>query len=113
MCAVTEASLSAGPAADSVPALERSRCKAPRVARKPRHRKLNVTNGSNSRARRKSACAGRSRALNRLSRSHIGRANLEEPAFPQPAQRFDQVGAQQSGLEVDFREATMVHRVRA
>src|SRR5260221_3650394 len=113
MCAVTEASLSAGPAADSVPALERSRCKAARVARKPRHLKLNVTNGSNTRARRKSSCAGRSSALNRVSRSHISRENLEQPAFHEPAQKFHQVGAQQFGLDVEFREKLLVSRVNA
>src|SRR5258708_9785057 len=113
MCAVTEVSLSAGPASDSVPALERSRCKAARVARKPRHRKLNVTNGSNTRARRKSICAGRSSALNRLSRSHISRKNLEQPAIHEPAQEFHQVGAKQFRFDIEFREKLLVTCVNA
>src|SRR5260370_37827459 len=84
------------------------RCSAACVGRKPRHRKLNVTNGSNTRARRKSFCAGRSSALNRLSRSHISRENLEQPAFHEPAQKFHQVGAQQFGIDFEFSEKLLV-----
>src|SRR5258708_3797576 len=90
MCAVTEACLSAGPVADSWLASMRNRCSAACVARKPRHRKLRVTSGNNTRARRKSFCAGRSSALNRLSRSHISWKNLEQPAIHEPAQRSEE-----------------------
>src|SRR5258708_13930219 len=81
--------------------------------RKPRQRKRRVTRGSNTRARRKSFCAGRSSALNRRSRSHISRKNLEQPAIHEPAQQFDQVGAKQFRIDIEFREKLLVSRVNA
>src|SRR6266849_6027008 len=113
MCAVTATSLLTRAASSFWLGFERNRCSAACVARKPRHRKLRATSGSSTMARRKSFCAGRSSALNRLSRSHISRENLEQPAIHEPAQKFHQVGAQQFGLDVEFREKLLVSRVNA
>src|SRR6266853_3186498 len=113
MCAVTAVLLSAGPVENSWLALVRNRCSAACVARKPRHRKLRVTSGNNTRARRKSFCAGRSSALNRLSRSHISWKNLEQPAIHEPAQEFPQVGAKQFRFDIEFHEKLPVSRVNA
>src|SRR5713226_294520 len=113
MCAVIAASLFTRAASSSGFAFEMNRCSAACVARKPRHRKLRATRGSSTMARRKSSCAGRSSALNRRSRSHISRENLEQPAIHEPAQKFHQVGAQQFGLDVEFREKLLVSRVNA
>src|SRR6266853_2451637 len=111
MCAVTAVLLSAGPVENSWLALVRNRCSAACVARKPRHRKLRVTNGSNTRARRKSFCAGRSSALNRRSRSHISRKNLEQPAIHEPAQKFREVGAEQFRFDIEFCKKLLVGHV--
>src|SRR5206468_3046955 len=113
MCAVTEACLSLGPLADSWLASMRNRCSAACVARKPRHRRLRVTSGNNTRARRKSFCAGRSSALNRLSRSHISWKNLEQPAIHEPTQKFHQVGAKQFRFDIEFHHKLLVSRVNA
>src|SRR5437879_13303400 len=113
MCAVTAVLLSAGPVENSWLASIRNRCSAACVARKPRHRKLRVTSGNNTRARRKSFCAGRSSALNRLSRCHISWKNLEQPAIHEPAQEFHQVGAKQFRFHIEFREKLVVSRVNA
>src|SRR6266853_5535940 len=113
MCAVTAVLLSAGPVENSWLASTRNRCSAACVARKPRHRKLRVTSGNNTRARRKSFCAGRSSALNRLSRSLISGENLEQPAIHEPAQEFHQVGAKQFRFDIEFHEKLLVSRVNA
>src|SRR6266852_9626167 len=104
MCAVTAAFLLTRTKAGSGFAFERNRCSAACVARKPRHRKLRATSGSSTMARRKSSCAGRSSALNRRSRSHISRENLEQTAFHEPAQKFHQVGAKQFRFDIELRE---------
>src|SRR5712664_4493250 len=113
MCAVTAASLLMGAALGSGLALGSNRCNAACVARKPRHRRLSATSGSRTVARRKSSCAGRSSALNRLSRSHISRENLEQPAIHEPAQKFHQVGVKQFRFDIEFREKLLVSRVNA
>jgi len=80
-------------------------------ARKPRHRKLRVTSGSRTIARRKSTCAGRSSALNRRSRSHISGENLEQATIQESAQKFHQIGPKQFGFDIEFREKLLVGRV--
>src|SRR5260370_1105806 len=104
MCAVTATSLLTRAVSDSWLAIDRNRCSAACVARKPRHRKLRATRGSSTMARRKSSCAGRSSALNRRSRTHIGRENLEQTAIHEPAQKFHQVGAKQFRFDIEFGE---------
>src|SRR6266436_8343961 len=111
MCAVTATRSLVRTALGPALASERNRCSAACVAWKPRHRKLRVTNGSNTMARRKSFCAGRFSALNRRSRSHISRKNLEQPALHEPAQEFRQVGAKQFRFDIEFSEELLVSRV--
>src|SRR5260370_17874515 len=89
----------------------RSRGSAVGVDRKARHRKLRATRGSSTMARRKSSCAGRSSALNRRSRSHIRRKNLEQTAIHEPAQKFRQVGAKQFRFDIEFGEKLLVSHV--
>src|SRR5713226_8018570 len=111
MCAVTATSLLTRAASSFWLAIERNRCSAACVARKPRHRKLRATRGSSTMARRKSSCAGRSSALNRRSRSHIRRKNLEQTAIHEPAQKFRQVGAKQFRFDIEFGEKLLVSHV--
>src|SRR5260370_26214080 len=108
MCAVTATSLLTRAVSDSWLAIDRNRCSAACVARKPRHRKLMTTRGSSTMARRKSSCAGRSSALNRWSRSHIRRKNLEQTAIHEPAQKFHQVGAKQVPFDIALCEKLLV-----
>ena len=72
------------------------------VAAKPRTRKLTVSKGSSTTARRKSPFAGRGSALNRRSRAHIGGLRSDQTVFHKMIQKIVQVGSQRFRIHVKF-----------
>jgi len=57
-----------------------------------------------TRSRAEKSLRGRSSVLNRRSRFHISRKNLEQPAIHEPAQKIHQVGTQQFRFDVELGE---------
>lgn len=86
MCAVMAARPSASAESCEGLLFETDRSSISRVPRNPRHRRLRETKGSSNSARRNMLCAGRSSALNRRSRSHIGGEYVKQPVVHKPVE---------------------------